>query len=64
MSLFQANPAEEGLFAVLTVKNLCWGQNCDLVLFGSKKNDAIREITQFATCGILENSVIQIPRGP
>ena len=42
MSLFQVNPAEEGLFADLTVKNLCWGQNCDLVLFGSKK------MTQFA----------------
>jgi hypothetical protein len=35
----------------MTVKNLCSGQNYDLVLFGSKKNDAIREFPQFATCG-------------
>jgi hypothetical protein len=26
------------------VKNLCWGQNYNLVLFGSKKNHAIREV--------------------
>jgi hypothetical protein len=51
-ALHRCSPGARGALSVLTVKSLCWGQTCNLVLFGSKKNDAIREFPQFATCGV------------
>ena len=59
-ALRSCSPGARGALSVLTVKNLCWGQNYDLVLFKSKKNHAIREFMRLATCGFV---ILSIPIG-